>query len=124
RATRLISVDLVACCPQRPSDSVEAQPSGRRTRCAAGGRASSRTAALRRAPGLSRAPPWYGGGRRFESIRGLCKSAARRRFLVQTDLLVVEGAVGMEPFMELSRWRGRTKADSQPWPAVLSRARS
>ena len=31
-----------------------------------------------------------------------CKSAARRRFLVQGDLLFVERAVGMELFMELS----------------------
>src|SRR2546423_10353742 len=36
----------------------------------------------------------------------------------------LERAVGMEPFMELSRSRGRTKANSQPWPAVLSRGRS
>jgi hypothetical protein len=46
------------------------------------------------------------GGRRFESVRGLCKSGARRRFSVQLDLLCVERAVGMEPFMELSRTRG------------------
>ena len=31
-----------------------------------------------------------------------CKSAARRRFCVQIDLLRIERAVGMEPFMELS----------------------
>jgi hypothetical protein len=31
-----------------------------------------------------------------------------RRFLVQTDLLRVERAVGMEPFMELSRRRSRS----------------
>ena len=30
---------------------------------------------------------------------------------------------GMEPFMELSRSRGRTKADFQPWPAALSSRR-
>src|SRR6266508_4242235 len=47
-----------------------------------------------------------GGGRRFESVRGLCKSAAKRRFFVQSDLLFVAPAVGMEPFMELSRSRG------------------
>jgi hypothetical protein len=33
---------------------------------------------------------------------GSAESAARRRFLVQADLLLVECAVGMEPFMELS----------------------
>jgi hypothetical protein len=33
---------------------------------------------------------------------GLCKSAARRRFLVQIDLLSVDRTVGMGPFMELS----------------------
>ena len=42
-------------------------------------------------------------GRQFESVRGLCKSAGNRRFLVQADLLHVERAVGMEPFMKLSR---------------------
>jgi hypothetical protein len=41
-------------------------------------------------------------GRRFESVRGLCKSAGNRRFLVQGDLLLLRRAVGMEPFMELS----------------------
>jgi hypothetical protein len=50
-------------------------------------------------------------GRRFESVRGLCKSAARRRFCVHIDLLLTQRAVGMEPFMELSsrklsRWPG------------------
>jgi hypothetical protein len=48
------------------------------------------------------------------------KSAARRRFLVQIDLLRVDRAVGMEPFMELWRPRGRL----QPWPAAQWRARS
>src|SRR6266498_2046303 len=43
-----------------------------------------------------------GGGRRFESVRGLCKSPVNRSFCVQVDLLLVECAVGMEPFMELS----------------------
>jgi hypothetical protein len=42
-------------------------------------------------------------GRRFESVRGLCKSPARRRFCVQVDLHVQPRAVGMEPFMELLR---------------------
>src|SRR5262249_46451211 len=40
---------------------------------------------------------WQGGGLRFESGRGLCKSAARRRFSVQTDLLLVERAVVWSP---------------------------
>jgi len=44
-------------------------------------------------------------GRRFESVRGLCTSAVRRRFLVQADLLLTQRTVGMEPFMELSRRR-------------------
>ena len=42
------------------------------------------------------------GVSRFESGRGLCKSAARWRFSVHVDLLVIERAVGMEPFMEPS----------------------
>src|SRR5437773_1514493 len=42
-------------------------------------------------------------GRRFESVRGLCKSAGNRCLRVQIDLLCVERAVDMEPFMELSR---------------------
>jgi hypothetical protein len=42
----------------------------------------------------------------FESVRGLCKSAARRRFCVRVDLQVQPRAVGMEPIMELSRRRG------------------
>ena len=41
-----------------------------------------------------------GGRRRFESVRGLYKDAARRRFCGQDDLLFVARAVGMEPFME------------------------
>jgi hypothetical protein len=41
-------------------------------------------------------------GLRFESGRGLCKSAAQRRFFVQESLLVVERAVAMEPWMEPS----------------------
>jgi hypothetical protein len=51
---------------------------------------------------LPKAAHGKGGGRRFESARGLCKSAARRRFSVQLDLLQGERAMGMEPFMELS----------------------
>jgi hypothetical protein len=46
--------------------------------------------------------PWVRRGRRFESVRGLCKSAACRRFFVRIDLLPGERAVGMEPFMEPS----------------------
>src|SRR5262249_44950253 len=38
-------------------------------------------------------------------LRRLCKSPAPRRFLVQLDLLRVECAGSMEPFMELSRTR-------------------
>jgi hypothetical protein len=41
-------------------------------------------------------------GRRFEPVRGLCKSPVNRCFCVQIDLLLVECAVSMEPFMELS----------------------
>jgi hypothetical protein len=37
---------------------------------------------------------------------GSAKNAARRRFLVQVDLLDVESATGMEPFLELPRRRG------------------
>jgi hypothetical protein len=40
---------------------------------------------------------------------GFSKTAAQRRFLVQSDLLFVERAVGMEPFMELSRTRRRLR---------------
>jgi hypothetical protein len=58
-------------------------------------------------------------GRRFESARGLCKSAARRRFYVQVDLQVQPRAVGIEPIMELSRWRGplsrRVNAGDEVW---------
>ena len=39
-------------------------------------------------------------GRRFESFRGLCKSAANRRFLFGLDLQNRQCTVGMEPFME------------------------
>ena len=59
---------------------------------------------------------WQGGGRRFESVRGLCKSAGKWRFLDQTSLLRVERAVGMERFMELSARSGisaRTQADDR-----------
>jgi hypothetical protein len=41
-------------------------------------------------------------GRRFESVRGLCKSPARRGFCIHVDWQVQPRAVGMEPFMELS----------------------
>jgi hypothetical protein len=58
-----------------------------------------------------------GGGRRFESVRGLCKSAGNRRFLVQLDLLGLERAVGMEPFMELF-------ASPQPFVMATPDARS
>jgi len=34
--------------------------------------------------------------RRFESFRGLCNGAARRRLLVQIDLLPGEREVGVE----------------------------
>jgi hypothetical protein len=37
------------------------------------------------------------GGRRFESARGLCKSAVNRRFLTYMDLHDLQRAVGMEP---------------------------
>ena len=48
--------------------------------------------------------PWDLDGKEgvgFESVRGLCKSPACRGFCVQVDLLVVDRAMGMEPFMEL-----------------------
>jgi hypothetical protein len=41
-------------------------------------------------------------GRRFESVRGLCKSAANRRFLFRLHLQSRQCAVGMEPFVERS----------------------
>ena len=53
-------------------------------------------------------------GRRFESVRGLCKSAARRRFLVQNDLVGVERAVGMEPWMEPSGSRRTARSAFAP----------
>jgi len=43
------------------------------------------------------------GGRRFESVRGLCKSAARRRFLVCVQSVQGVLRAWMELFMELSR---------------------
>jgi hypothetical protein len=53
-------------------------------------------------------------GRRFESVRGLCKSAANARFSFRLRLQTAQRVVGMEPFMELSdlpvgadRWLGR-----------------
>jgi hypothetical protein len=41
-------------------------------------------------------------GRRFESVRGLCKSPANRGFTFRIYLHALQYAVGMEPFMELS----------------------
>ena len=49
-----------------------------------------------------RAPPWSGGGRRFESVRGLCKSPGNRGFSFRLDLQDLQLAQGMEPFMELT----------------------
>src|SRR5436305_8736680 len=43
-----------------------------------------------------------GGGRRYESVRGLCKRPAQRLLIAQSHLLLVQHAVGMEPFMEPS----------------------
>ena len=60
-------------------------------------------------PAASRTCPSFpprrsmGGGRRFESVRGLCKSAARRRFFVQIDLLQGERAVGTPALAERLR---------------------
>src|SRR4029453_6416246 len=39
--------------------------------------------------------------RRFESVRGLCKSAAYRRLFCRRNLHNLQRAVGKEPFMEL-----------------------
>src|SRR5436309_1270740 len=41
-------------------------------------------------------------GRGFESVRGLCKSPGNLAFFVRIDLLLVDRAVVMELFMELS----------------------
>ena len=41
-------------------------------------------------------------GRRFESVRGLCKVPANRRFFFRQNLYDYQRAVGMEPFMEPS----------------------
>ena len=55
--------------------------------------------------------PWVATGcprrsmvrsRRFESVRGLCKRPAQRPLIAQSHLLLVQHAVGMEPFMEPS----------------------
>src|SRR5205814_7579772 len=46
-------------------------------------------------------------GRRGSTVRvrqRACKTPARRRVRVQNDLLLTRRAVGMEPFMELSRF--------------------
>src|SRR6266513_4541695 len=57
-------------------------------------------------------------GRRFESVRGLCKSHANRGFSCRSNLHELQHAVGMEPFMEPSDsdaasgptpWRRRRK---------------
>jgi len=52
--------------------------------------------------GCGKTPSMVGGGRGFESVRGLCKSAGNRRFLFRVDLQVLERGPGMEPFMEPS----------------------
>jgi hypothetical protein len=80
--------------------------------------ANEAAATCRPATAASSTRPLHGkeGGRRFESGRGLCKSAGNRRFLVQADLLVVERAVGMEPFMELSRRRTVHETGEHPFP--------
>jgi hypothetical protein len=41
-------------------------------------------------------------GRRFESVRRLCKSAANRRFLFRGNLHDLQRAMGMDPFMDPS----------------------
>src|SRR5437763_11906856 len=41
-------------------------------------------------------------GRRFESVRGLCKSPAKRGFFVLLRLHCPQRAAGVEPFMEPS----------------------
>jgi hypothetical protein len=51
--------------------------------------------------GLPEAFHGKGGGRRFESVRGLCKSRANRGFFCRRNLHGRQFAVGMEPFMEL-----------------------
>jgi hypothetical protein len=56
------------------------------------------------------------GGLRFESGRGLCKSAANRRFVFQLDLQNRQCAVGMGPFMELSV-RRRPPVSVKNWPS-------
>ena len=47
-------------------------------------------------------------GLRFESGRGLCKSAACRRFSFRLDLHDRQRAVAMEPFVEPSGGKTRT----------------
>jgi hypothetical protein len=44
-------------------------------------------------------------GRRFESVRGICKSRANRLFFGRANLHGFQYAVGMEPFMEPSGFR-------------------
>jgi len=56
-------------------------------------------------------------GRRFESVRGLCKRPARRPLIAQIQLLLFQRGVGMEPLVELSsserpgdrRWRSHMR---------------
>jgi hypothetical protein len=48
---------------------------------------------------------WVRRGSTVRVRQRACKSAARGRFLVQADLVDAERAVGMEPFIELSRSR-------------------
>ena len=61
---------------------------------------------------------WYGGRRRFESVRGLCKSAGNRRLRDQTRLQSEQGAVGMGPFMDSDAREG--PGLPQAAPAVSS----
>jgi hypothetical protein len=50
----------------------------------------------------SKTTSMVGGGRRFESVRGLCKIPAKRGFFFRVGLQDPQRAVGMEPFMEPS----------------------
>jgi hypothetical protein len=49
--------------------------------------------------------PWYGGGRRFESVRGFCKGAGTRDSSALLNLQEVQFAVVMELFMEHRKCR-------------------
>jgi hypothetical protein len=75
------------------------QPLANRSR---GEAAKTSESCCRRLRPVAERSAWQGGGLRFESGRGLCKSPARRRFCVHVDLHVQPRAVGMEPIMELS----------------------